>query len=91
MKIPPFLADLVERAIKTAAQTAVMFLGADKLNILTVDWETVAGLSGGSALLSVLTSLASLKIGSSGTASATNAVEPAPTFTERTEASGTVR
>lgn len=76
MKIPSFVTDLVERAVKTAAQTAVTVLGADKLNVLHVDWETVAGLSGGAALLSVLTSLASLKIGTSGTASLTNAVEP---------------
>ena len=81
MKIPPFLADLIERAVKTAAQTAVTVLGADKLDVLHVDWETVLGLSGGAALLSVLTSLASLKIGSSGTASATSAVEPAQTGT----------
>lgn len=77
MSLPPFAADLLERALKSAAQTAVLFLGADKVNVLAVDWETVLGLSGGAALLSVLTSLASLKIGSSGTASLTNAVEPA--------------
>lgn len=76
MQIPAFASDLIERAVKTAAQTAVMFLGADKLNVLSVDWETVLGLSGGAALLSVLTSLASLKIGTDGTASATTAVEP---------------
>lgn len=78
MQVPAFVQDLAERAIKSGAQSAVVFLGADKLNLLTVDWQTALGLSGGAALLSVLTSLASLKIGNSGTASLTTAVEPAP-------------
>lgn len=76
MQVPAFVKDLTERAVKTAAQTAVTVLGADQLNVLHVDWETVLGLSGGAALLSVLTSLASLGVGTSGTASATKAVEP---------------
>ncbi len=76
MNLPPFVADAAERAIKSGAQAALLFLGADKLNLLNVDWETAAGLSGGAVLLSVLTSLASVKLGSSGTASLTDAVEP---------------
>lgn len=59
MQVPALVKDLIERAVKTAAQTALTVLGADQLNVLHVDWETVAGLSGGAALLSVLTSLAS--------------------------------
>jgi ABC-type lipoprotein release transport system permease subunit len=59
MQVPALVKDLVERAVKTAAQTALTVLGADQLNLLNVDWETVVGLSGGAALLSVLTSLAS--------------------------------
>ena len=88
MNIPPFLVDLTERAVKTAAQTAVTVLGADKLDVLHVDWETVLGLSGGAALLSVLTSLGSERIGNGGTASATKAVEPAAI--EHTSHGGTV-
>jgi hypothetical protein len=76
MRLPAFAQDLLERAVKSTAQTALLFFGADKVNILAVDWETVLGLSGGAALLSVLTSLASLKLGNSGTASLTSAVEP---------------
>lgn len=70
MQVPAFVKDLAERAVKTAAQTALTVLGAEQLNVLHVDWETVAGLTGGAALLSVLTSLASLKFGDTGTASA---------------------
>lgn len=54
-----FWKDAVERAVKTAAQIAVTVLGADAVNVLSVDWETVLGLSGGAALVSVLTSVAS--------------------------------
>lgn len=78
MQLPAFVKDLAERAIKTAAQTALTVLGADQLNVLHVDWETVAGLTGGATLLSVLTSLASLKFGTVGTASLTKAVQKAP-------------
>lgn len=70
MQVPAFVKDLLERAVKTAAQTALTVLGAVQLNVLHVDWETVTGLAGGAALLSVLTSLASLKFGGTGTASA---------------------
>jgi hypothetical protein len=70
MQIPVFVKDLTERAVKTFAQTAVTALGSDAVNILSVDWETVLGLGGGAALLSVLTSLASYKAADTGTASA---------------------
>lgn len=70
MQIPAFVKDLLERAVKTAAQTAVAVLGANTVDVLSVDWETVVGLSGGAALISALTSLASYKFGDSGTASA---------------------
>ena len=48
----------VDRAIRTAAQTAVVLLGAGQVDVLTVDWTNVASLSAGAAILSVLTSLA---------------------------------
>jgi hypothetical protein len=70
MSASSFVKDLAERAVKTAAQTALTVLGAEQLNVLHVDWETVTGLAGGAALLSVLSSLASLKFGNTGTASA---------------------
>lgn len=49
----------VERAVKSAAQAAILVLGADQLNVLTVDWPEVAGFAAGGFVLSVLTSVAS--------------------------------
>lgn len=52
------LRNLLDRATKTAAQAAVLAIGADAVNILTVDWSDVAGLAGGGFILSALTSVA---------------------------------
>lgn len=49
----------LERAVKTAAQAAILAIGADQVNVLTLDWQTLAGFAGGGFVLSVLTSLAS--------------------------------
>jgi hypothetical protein len=49
----------LERAVKTFAQTAAALIGAGAVNVLEVDWQSVAGVSGTAALVSVLTSLAS--------------------------------
>lgn len=54
-----FWAAATERAVKTAAQSAILTLAADQVNVLTADWVTVAGFAGGGFILSVLTSLAS--------------------------------
>ena len=48
-----------ERAVKTAAQTAVVLLGADMVDVLSLDWVNIASLSAGAALVSGLTSIAS--------------------------------
>lgn len=48
-----------ERAAKSAAQGAVLAIGADQINILTLHLETVGGFAAGAALLSVLTSIIS--------------------------------
>lgn len=52
-----------ERAIKTFAQAAVAFLASDIAGILEIDWEKAASVSGLAALLSVLTSIASVPAG----------------------------
>ncbi len=52
-----------ERAVKTAAQTAVAMLTAGAVDVLTVDWQQVASVSAGAAIVSVLTSLASTQVG----------------------------
>ena len=51
----------LERAIKTAAQTATAVLGAGVVNLLQVDFLSLLAVAGGSALLSVLTSIGGYK------------------------------
>ena len=46
-----------ERAIKTFAQTAIATLGAGTVGLLAIDWVNLLSVSGGAALLSVLTSI----------------------------------
>lgn len=53
----------VERAVKTAAQTALVTLGADRVDAFDADWRLVAGMALGGAVLSVLSSLASTQVG----------------------------
>lgn len=71
-----FWRDTCERALKTAAQAVILALGGGAVNVLTLDWATLAGAAGGGALLSVLTSLASGVVTDSGTASLTKTVGP---------------
>jgi hypothetical protein len=47
----------LERAAKTFAQTALAALGTGTIGLLDIDWVVVGSLSGGAALLSVLTSI----------------------------------
>lgn len=54
-----FWSAAAERAIKTAAQTALVTIGADRLDVLTADWGAIASMSAGGAVLSVLMSVAS--------------------------------
>lgn len=64
-----FWRDATERAIKSAAQAAILAIGGGAINVLTLDWATVAGASGGGLLLSLLTSIASAGITQRDTAS----------------------
>ena len=59
-----FLA-IIERATKTAAQSALLVIGADQLNALQADWSEVGSFAAGGFLLSVLTSIASTGFGTS--------------------------
>jgi hypothetical protein len=73
-----FLTDLAERAVKTFAQALVAVLTVQGVSgVLDVDWPRALSVAGLAAVVSALTSLASGGIGRSGTASLTNAVEPA--------------
>lgn len=58
-----FWSAATERAVKTAAQVTVTFLGADALNVFSVDYQRVAGIAVGAAVVSVLTSVASSGVG----------------------------
>lgn len=55
-----------ERAIKTAAQSALLAIGADTVNAITVDWLEVGGFGLGGAVLSLLTSIGSDALTSGG-------------------------
>lgn len=47
-----------ERAIKTVAQSALAFLGSGSMGLFTIDWVSLASVSLGAGLLSILTSVA---------------------------------
>jgi hypothetical protein len=58
-----FWARAAERAVKTAAQTAVALIGANAVDVLAVDWAQLASVSVGAAFVSVLTSIAGTGVG----------------------------
>ncbi len=58
-----------ERALKSAAQAALLAVGAGSVNALSLDWTAVVGFSAGGAFLSICTSLASIPFGDKGTPS----------------------
>ncbi|MCP3800207.1 holin [Allokutzneria sp. A3M-2-11 16] len=62
-----------ERAVKTFAQTAAATLGASTVGILDAPWTAALSVAGMAAVLSVLTSVASIKTGDTGTPSAVKA------------------
>ena len=47
-----------ERAVSTGAQSALLILGADQINVVEADWVVVAGFAAGGAALTVLKALA---------------------------------
>lgn len=60
-----------ERAVSTAAQSALLIIGADQINVVSVDWPVIAGFAAGGAALTVIKALAFG--GKDGNPSATNA------------------
>jgi threonine dehydrogenase-like Zn-dependent dehydrogenase len=47
-----------ERAIKTVAQSAIAVLGTGSIGLFAIDWVSLASVSLGAGLLSILTSIA---------------------------------
>lgn len=64
-----FWMDAAERAVKSAAGGALLVVGANQANVLTLDWANLAGFAGGAALISLLMSLGSEPFGPKGTPS----------------------
>jgi Na+-transporting NADH:ubiquinone oxidoreductase subunit NqrB len=65
-----FWIEASERALKTFAQTFLAMIGAVSVfNAFVADWQTLFGVSLGSAFLSYLTSIVSAEIGDRGTPS----------------------
>lgn len=51
-----------ERAIKTVAQAALAFIGTGSVGLFTIDWNSMASVSLGAGLLSILTSIVTKKV-----------------------------
>ena len=58
-----FVRSLAERAVKTFAQTVVALAGASQMDWLSLDWPQLLATAGIAAALSVLSSIASDRIG----------------------------
>jgi hypothetical protein len=71
-----FLEATLERAVKTFVQTLLALLGTDAAGVLSVDLVAAAQVAGSAALLSVLTSFASSKVGVAGPSLAGESVAP---------------
>ena len=66
-----FWRETIERAVKSGAQTVTLALGGSEiLNLFEMDLLLLAGAYGAGALLSVVTSLATVGIGASDSPSA---------------------
>lgn len=71
-----FLEATAERAIKTFVQTLLALLGTDAAGVLSVDILAAVQVAGASALLSVLTSFGSGKVGVAGPSLAGESTAP---------------
>jgi hypothetical protein len=71
-----YLLAVLERAVKTAAQSALLVLGADQIDALNAQWVDVGGFAAGGFVLSVLTSLATSGFGGNGPSATTETIAP---------------
>lgn len=53
-----FWYDALIRALRTFCQSLVTLIGTDYVNIINIDWLTILGISATTALMSILTSIA---------------------------------
>ncbi len=65
MRTPTFWLDALERAAKSAAQAPLVLwaVGDGLLDVVTVDWPLAGGVAAGGFALSLLTSIASARVG----------------------------
>ena len=66
----------LERACKSAAQAALLVIGAGQLDALHANWVDVGGFALGGFVLSLLTSAASAKAGPAGPSLANEVTAP---------------
>lgn len=64
-----FIKDLIERAVKTFAQTMLSSITVEGATFHSVHWAYALSLSGVAAIASALTSIASYNVGEKGTCS----------------------
>lgn len=76
MQTRAYVKAVAERAVKTAAQSALLVLGADQINAIHVSWAEVGGFAAGGFILSVLTSLATSGFGGEGPSATTERIAP---------------
>lgn len=63
MTTAQFWASAAERAVKTAAQVAAALIGTGTVGVTELDWAQIGSVAATAAVVSVLTSLASDRIG----------------------------
>lgn len=72
-----------ERAAKTFFQVLLAVVGTDALGALSADWNQALAVAGMSALLSVLTSLAGVKVGPTGPSMVGETTKPETVVVEK--------
>lgn len=66
MTTAKFWSAAFERAVKTAAQSVIALVGTGAVGITTLDWAQISSIAATAAVISILTSLASDRIGAPG-------------------------
>lgn len=80
MTTAQFWAATLERAVKTAAQVAAALIGTGAVGITELDWAQIGSVAATAAVVSVLTSLASDRVGRPGPSLVGEAITVRPEF-----------